>query len=93
MRFITLAAMALFATSSFADAPLAEGVIRKIDSQKGTVTIAHGPLPNGMPAMTMPFHPKEAQWLKQMREGQKIRFAVREESGGKLIIDRYEPAR
>lgn len=93
MRFITLAALALFATGSFADTPLAEGVIRKIDAQKGTVTIAHGPLPNGMPAMTMPFHPKEAQWLKQMQEGQKIRFAVREESGGKLVIDRYEPAR
>lgn len=71
----------------------AEGIVRKIDRQKGTVTLAHGPLPNGMPAMTMPFRAREAKWLPQFQEGQKIRFSMHEESGGTLVLDGYETIR
>lgn len=75
-----------------ASAALAEGQIRKVDRQKGLVVIAHGPLPNGMPAMTMPFRPHDPKWLEQLQEGQKIRFAV-EDANGTLILQHYEAAK
>ncbi|MDQ5878590.1 MAG: Cu(I)/Ag(I) efflux system periplasmic protein CusF [Pseudomonadota bacterium] len=67
----------------------AEGLVRKIDRQKSTVIIAHGPLPNGMPAMTMGFRPKDRAWLDQLKEGQKIRFTA-EEVNGAMILKSYE---
>jgi Cu/Ag efflux protein CusF len=68
---------------------MADGQVRKIDRLKGAVVIAHGPLPNGMPAMTMGFRPKENAWLDQLKEGQKIRFSS-EEVNGVMILQGYE---
>lgn len=70
---------------------MAEGSVRKIDKVNQRVTLAHGPLPNGMPAMTMAFRVKNPAWLAQMKEGQKIRFAT-EEIQGELTVVRFEPA-
>ena len=71
--------------------PLADGLVKKIDKANRKVTLSHGPLPNGMPAMTMIFRVKDAAWLDQMKEGQKIRFAT-EEIQGELTVVRFEPA-
>lgn len=68
---------------------MADGLIKKVDKQKGNVVIAHGPLPNGMPAMTMVFRPKDPTWIDQFKEGQKIRFTT-EEVNGVMILQRYE---
>ncbi|MBI2308522.1 MAG: copper-binding protein [Rhodocyclales bacterium] len=68
---------------------LAEGVVKKLDKAAGRVTIAHGPLPNGMPAMTMPFAVKDASWFGQLREGQKIRFSL-EDVKGVLTVQHFE---
>lgn len=70
----------------------ADGLIRKIDKKAGRVTISHGPLPNGMPAMTMVFQPKEADWINRMREGDKIRFTA-EERNGVMLLTHFETAR
>lgn len=75
--------------STPANPAMTEGLIKKVDKQKGNVIISHGPLPNGMPAMTMAFRTKEASWLDQLKEGQKIRFAT-EEVNGVMILQRYE---
>lgn len=72
--------------------PLADGTIRKIDKAGGRLTVAHGPLPNGMPAMTMAFRVKDAAWLDKLREGQAIRFAI-ESIDGSLTIVRLEAAK
>ncbi len=61
---------------SGAEMALAEGVIKRVDAPGGKLLIAHGPLPNGMPAMTMVFKVKETRWLQHLTEGQKIRFAL-----------------
>lgn len=58
------------------ETPLVEGLVKKIDKPAGKVTLSHGPLPNGMPAMTMAFRVKEAAWIDKMNEGQKVRFAA-----------------
>lgn len=77
---------------AFANTPMADGQVKKLDKQKGNVVIAHGPLPNGMPAMTMSFHAKDPRWLNQLKEGQKIRF-VTEEVNGVMVLQHYEAAK
>lgn len=73
-----------------AQAPLAEGEIRKVDRAAGKVTIKHGPLPNlGMPAMTMVFRVGDAAWLEQMKAGDRIRF-VAEKVDGAFTVVRWE---
>lgn len=72
--------------------PLADGLVKKIDKAAGKVTLAHGPLPNGMPGMTMTFRVKNTHWLDKMKVGQKIRFAA-EEVGDTMTIVRVEPAK
>ena len=72
-----------------ADAAMAEGLVKKIDKSKGTVTLAHGALPNGMPPMTMAYRVQDAAWLDKMQVGQKIRFATDPKDGGMTVL-RYE---
>ena len=61
---------------SFAAQPMTDGLVRKVDGSSGRVTISHGRLPNGMPPMTMAFRLKEMAWAKQLKEGDRIRFAI-----------------
>lgn len=70
---------------------LTDGVVKKIDKTKGTVTLAHGALPNGMPPMTMAYRVKDGAWLDKMKPGQKIRFAV--DSADGMTILRFEPVK
>lgn len=57
---------------------LAEGLVKKVDKAAGKLTVAHGPLPNGMAAMTMAFKVKDPALLDRVKEGQKIRFDIDE---------------
>uniref|UniRef100_Q47DT2 Uncharacterized protein n=1 Tax=Dechloromonas aromatica (strain RCB) TaxID=159087 RepID=Q47DT2_DECAR len=70
------------------DTVLTDGLIKKVDKNAGKLTVAHGPLPNGMPGMTMAFRVKDAIWLDKVKEGQKIRFAMDD----KMTIVRLETA-
>lgn len=74
-----------------ADASLIDGLVKKVDKSAGKVTVSHGPLPNGMPAMTMVFKVKNAAWLDQMKEGSKIRFAA-DQINGVMTIVRFAQA-
>jgi len=78
-------------TPAAAEAPLTDGLVKKIDKAAGRVTLAHGPL-NGMPGMTMMFRVKEAAWLGQMKEGQKIRFAAEDTESGMMVV-RFVPVK
>lgn len=62
--------------STAADTVLTDGLVKKVDKSGGKLTVAHGPLPSGMPGMTMAFRVKDAVWLDTVKEGQKIRFAI-----------------
>jgi len=75
-----------------AAAPLADGLVKKIDKANQKVTLSHGPLPNGMPAMTMVFRVKDTGWLDRMKEGKTIRFAA-EDINGAMTIVRFEPGK
>ena len=75
--------------SAAAEVPLAEGLVKKIDKAGQRVTLSHGPLPGGMPAMTMAYRVKDVAWLNKMKEGQKIRFAADPADGGMSLL-RFE---
>lgn len=63
-------------SSDAAQSTLTNGLVKKVDKVGGKLTIAHDALPNGMSAMTMAFKVKDASWLDQVKDGQKIRFAI-----------------
>jgi Cu/Ag efflux protein CusF len=77
-----------------AKAALVEGLVKKVDKAGAKVTLAHGPLLNlGMTMpMTMVFRVKDAAWLDQMKEGDKIRFSA-ENVNGAITVVQYEPAK
>lgn len=66
-----------------------DATVKKVDMTKTTVTLAHGALSNGMPAMTMTYRVKDPAWLEKMTAGQKIRFAAESVDGGMTLV-RFE---
>lgn len=75
------------------DAPLTEGLVKKIDTKAGEIVIQHGQLDSiGMPPMTMAFGVADKSWLGKLKAGDKIRFAA-EMKGGNAIVSRYEMAK
>jgi Cu(I)/Ag(I) efflux system protein CusF len=77
-----------------AETKMVEGQVKKVDKSTGKVTLAHGPLTNlGMNmAMTMAFRVKDAAWLDQMKEGDKIRF-IADNVNGALTVVKFEPVK
>ena len=69
-----------------AQAALTDGLVKKVDKAGGKLTVAHGALPNGMPAMTMAFKVKDASWLDKVKDGQQIRFAIDNIDGAMTIV-------
>lgn len=65
---------------------LADGLVKKVDKTSGTVTVSHGALPNGMPAMTMAYKVQDLSWLDKVKDGQKIRFAANNINGAMTIV-------
>lgn len=72
--------------SESAQSALFDGLVKKVDKAGGKLTISHGALPNGMPAMTMAFKVKDASWLDKVKDGQKIRFAADDIDGAMTIV-------
>lgn len=86
-------AMPSHSTAS-SDAKLVDGQVKKIDKAAGKVTLSHGPLLNlgmDMP-MTMVFRVKDAAWLEQMKEGDKIRFLA-DNVNGAITVVQFEQAK
>ena len=73
---------------------MADGVVKKVDKAAGKVTLSHGPLANlGMTTpMTMVFRVKDAAWLDQMKEGDKIRFMA-DNVNGAITVVQFERAK
>ncbi len=82
---------AMAQTDMQATAPLVHGEVKKVDKTAGTVTLAHGAIPNlEMPAMTMSFKIKDAGWLERMQPGDHIRFQA-ENIDGEFTVTHFEP--
>ena len=71
-------------------APMTNGVVKRVDKAGGSVTLAHEPLANlGMPAMTMSCPVKDRAWLTDLKEGARIRFLA-ESVKGELVVVAFE---
>jgi Cu/Ag efflux protein CusF len=71
------------------DPVMGDALVKKVDKSKGTVTLQHGALPNGMPPMTMAYKVKDPVWLDTLQAGQNIRFATDPADGG-MTVTRIE---
>lgn len=77
---VTTASMAFAATFTL-------GVVKKVDTEAGKVTIIHEELVDlGMPAMTMVFR-ADAEMLARMSEGQNIEFIADRVSGKLTVVE------
>lgn len=66
--------------------PLVKGLVRRVDSANGKLTIKHDAIPNlGMPAMTMTYVVADPTLLSTVKAGDQIRFAA-DEVGGVLTL-------
>lgn len=79
LRFLAAPVAALFFTLAAqaheGHLPQVDGLIKKVDVQTGTVTIAHAYIPNlDMPPMTMSFKAKDPAMLGKWKAGDKVRF-------------------
>lgn len=73
-----------------AEAPMSEGVVRKIDSANGKITLKHGPIVNlDMPPMTMVFRVKPPELLDTVKVGDSVKFRA-EEIGGHYTVTAIE---
>ena len=91
---ITLFASLVGTPAAFAagDHPMTEGVIKKIDTNTGKITIKHGPIVNlDMPPMSMVFGVQDTTMLDGLAKGDNVKFYVVEQ-GGKMIIEELEAA-
>jgi Cu(I)/Ag(I) efflux system protein CusF len=76
-----------------ATAEMYDGQVRRVSKETRRVTLAHGPLTGfDMPAMTMAFPVKDPALLANLKEGDKVRFAL-EKSGENLVVTRIEPVK
>lgn len=92
LRLLAVASL-LFPVSLFAADDLSEGTVKKIDAPSQRVMLAHGPIANiGMAPMTMMFKVKDPAMLKQLKDGDKVRFRV-EDVGGEYTIVRIQAAK
>lgn len=88
--FVSLvAAPVAFATG---DHPMTEGVIKKIDTGTGKITIKHGPIVNlDMPPMSMVFGVQDPALLDGLAKGDNVKFYVVDKDG-KMVIEELQAA-
>ena len=66
---------------------LADGEVKKIDSETGKITLRHGELKNlRRPGMTMAFRVQDAAMLEQVKVGDKVRFAADRVNGAITVV-------
>ena len=69
-----------------------DGRVEAIDLEKGSVTLAHGPIAGlGWPAMVMDFKVQEPALLQALKLGHEIAFEMTESPAGEYVIVRIVP--
>lgn len=87
IKHIALATALVLATATAVAAQeYTKGVVKKVNTDKGKVTVIHEEIVNlEMPAMTMVFRTANDEMLEKMSPGDNIEFVV-ERVNGKLTI-------
>ena len=87
MVALSTASPAIFADGEH---PMTEGVVKKINTDTGKITIKHGPITNlDMPPMSMVFGVEEKAMLDGLAKGDNVKFYVIDKNG-KMIIQEIE---
>ncbi|HEX4917359.1 MAG TPA: copper-binding protein [Limnobacter sp.] len=74
------------AKTNAAPASMADGEIRKINKNTGKVTVKHGEIKSvEMPPMTMVFGVADKAMLEGLKEGDKVKFDVKQEGSNYTI--------
>lgn len=61
----------------WAESPLVEGEVRKVNRRTKEITIKHGPIPSlDMAPMTMAFPVKDPAMLDRVKPGDKVKFSA-----------------
>ncbi|VTU32945.1 copper-binding protein [Variovorax sp. PBL-E5] len=91
---ILAATLLALAGMAHAQAPdLSDGEVRKVEKDRGLLTLRHGPLKNlDMPGMTMMFKVRDPGMLDAVHVGDKVHFKA-EMVDGSLTVTQIEPAR
>lgn len=64
------------------------GEIKKIDADRGVVTLKHGPIENlGMPNMTLIFCLAQPEQLTGFKVGDRVRFKVEKIRGSLVVVE------
>lgn len=88
-----LAAAMLAASLSVASAQQVNGEVVKIETDRGRITLKHGPIPNlEMDPMTMVFRVADPAMLQQVRQGDRVTFEASRVNGN-ITITRIRRAR
>lgn len=72
--------------SAPAKGKMMEGTVKKLDKEKGRITISHGAM-NGMPPMTMIFTVKDKAMLKGVKEGGNVQFRAENVNGAMELVE------
>jgi Cu(I)/Ag(I) efflux system protein CusF len=76
------------------ETPMADGEVRRVAADSGRVTIKHGEIAHlSMPPMTMVFAVRDKTMLEPLKVGDRIRFAVVDEGGGRMVVTAIEIVR
>ena len=89
-----LASPTAAAASAAAPVAMADGEVRKIDTEAGKLTLRHGPIAHlDMPGMTMVFRVADRNMLAGLKPGDKLRFSAERIQGAITItaIERAPP--
>lgn len=82
-----MAGMQMTDTPAKSDTASASGIVKKIDTAEGMVTLQHGPIPAiSWPAMTMSFKVADPTLLKGIKEGETVDFSLKAEDGNQVVI-------
>jgi Cu(I)/Ag(I) efflux system protein CusF len=65
-----------------------QGVVRAVNAQQGTVTLAHEPIAAlGWPAMTMAFRVRSADMLNGVSVGARVHFVLANDNGRPVLTE------
>ena len=77
MKRKLLLLLVALALPAWADSPLVDGEVRKVNKRAKEITIKHGPIPSlDMGPMTMAFGVKDPGMLERVKPGDKVKFSA-----------------
>lgn len=92
-QLLVAASIIAFSSAAFGQASVTDGEVTKIDASAGKVTLKHGPIKNlDMDGMTMVFRVKEAEMLKGVKVGDKVKFEA-DRVDGQITVTKMQKSK